>query len=43
MDVKGGCSPQNIFESAEDLTELAGGCNRFLNDPGDSFGDTPIN
>ena len=31
MDVKGGCSPQNIFLSAEHLTELARGCNRFSN------------
>src|SRR2546421_3471385 len=29
MDVKGGCSPQNIFESAEVLTELVHGCNKF--------------
>jgi hypothetical protein len=42
MDVKGGCSPQNIFESAEVLTELAGGCNRFLNDLSNSFNDPSI-
>jgi hypothetical protein len=30
--VKGGCSPQNILESADVLTELAHACNRFLND-----------
>jgi hypothetical protein len=32
MDVKGGCSPQNILESADVITELAGGRNRFLNE-----------
>ena len=31
MDVKAGCSPQNVFESAEVLTELERGCNRFSN------------
>src|SRR2546430_4958926 len=43
MDVKGGCSPQNILESAELLTELAHGCNRFLNDPTRFFSWAAIN
>jgi hypothetical protein len=37
MDVKGGCSPQNILESAQVLTELAHARNRFLNDLNDFF------
>ena len=30
MDVKGGCSPQNILESAEVLSELGAGCKKNL-------------
>ena len=32
MDVKGGCSPQNIFETVDLVTELAPGGKQIRND-----------